>query len=58
MATKLYPSIFDFVTKGDEISLSESTERSIIQYMDEVASSVESKEMEAYSQASMIVLNC
>lgn len=54
---KLYPSISDFITEGDSIILNETTEQSIIQYMDDVASFVESKEMEAFSQASMIVLN-
>ena len=58
MAMKDYPTISDFITTGDEVKLDEKTERDIIQYMEDYASSVESNETEAYSQASMIVLNC
>jgi hypothetical protein len=58
MAMKDYPTILDFITKGDEVKLDEKTERDIIQYMEDYAFSVESNETEAYSQASMIVLNC
>ena len=55
---KDYPTISDFITTGDEVKLDEKTERDIIQYMEDYAFSVESNETEAYSQASMIVLNC
>ena len=55
---KDYPSIYDFITSGNEVVLSEDIESEIIQYMEDYASSVESNETEAYSQASMIVLNC
>lgn len=55
---KDYPTISDLFTKGKKIKLDETTERSIIQYMEEYASSVESNEREAYSHASTIVLNC
>ena len=55
---KDYPTISDFITKGDVVKLDEKTERDIIQYMEDYAFSVESNETEAYSQASMIVLNC
>lgn len=55
---KNYPSISDFITNGDEIKLAETTERDIIQYMEDYAFSVENNETEAYSQASTIVLNC
>lgn len=58
MAKKDYPSIKDFFTEGKKVELDETTERSIIQYMEDYAFSVESNETEAYSQASMIVLNC
>ena len=57
MATKLYPSITDFIMKGDEVILSEKAERSIIQYMEEFASLAQKKEMEAYGQAFKIVLS-
>ena len=58
MAMKDYPSISDFITNGDEVILDETTERDIIQYMEDYAFSVESNETEAYSHASTIVLNC
>ena len=55
---KDYPEISDYITTGDVVKLDEATERNIIQYMEDYAFSVESNEAEAYSKASMIVLNC
>lgn len=55
---KDYPSISDFITSGNEVTLDETTERDIIQYMEDYAFFVESNETEAYSHASRIVLNC
>ena len=53
-----YPSINDFITEGDTITLDKDAELEIIQYMEEYAQSVESNQTEAFARASTIVLNC
>lgn len=53
-----YPSINDFITEGQTVTLGKEAEHEIIQYMEDYAQSVDSNETEAISFASTIVLNC
>lgn len=53
-----YPSIDDFLTEGQQVSLGKEAEHEIIQYMEVYAQSVDNNETEAFTNASSIVLNC
>ena len=53
-----YPSIDDFLTEGQQVSLGKEAEHEIILYMEEYAQSVDSTESAAFANASTIVLNC
>ena len=55
---KEYPTIDNFFANGSEITVSETQEQKVVDYMSSVTANAANSEYQSMVQASKLVLNC